>query len=123
MKTIFLMLLALPVLAFSQKKETIPFSSQDFLQLVHKYYKDVPILKDGYKSYDAAGIACYLLTTDQGDLYYLYENDVLKFNSGDTSVEIYLVGTNVAMFVVQMTNDHKYLVYSVNGEAKSKLKG
>lgn len=122
MKRLLLLALLSPFFAFSQAKERIPYKSYDFLKLVNKHYKNIPVLEDGFKSYDAAGYSCYLLTTAQGELYYLYENNVLKFNSADTSVEVYQVGENVAMFVVQMSNDSKCLIYSVNGELKSKLK-
>lgn len=123
MKRLLFISLLFPVLGFSQAKDRIPYKSYDFLKLVNKYYKNIPVLEEGFKSYDASGYACYMMTTANGDLYYLYENNVLKFNSADTSVEVYQVGSHIAMFVVQMINDSKLLIYSVDGEPKSKLKG
>ena len=124
MKWLFLVFVFLfPISASCQSKERIPFKSYDFLKLVNKYYKDVPIIEEGFKTYDVTGNACYMLTTTRGELFYLYDNNVLKFNSADTTVEVYQVGNDIAMFAIQMNQHCKTLIYSVNGEAKSKLKG
>jgi|GEM_PF-4981511 len=123
MRKLILAMLFIPVLCHSQTKERIPYKSYDFLKLVHKYYNSIPVVEEGFRSTDLIGQSCYLLTMPSGDLYYLYTDNVLKFSSGNTSVEVYQIGTNIAMFAVQVSDGSRQLIYSVNGEAKSKLKG
>ncbi|RZJ72736.1 hypothetical protein [Flavobacterium sp.] len=123
MKQLFWLAILLPIFGLAQKKERIPFQSYDFLKLVHKYYKNIPVIEEGFKSLDLIGEPCFLLTMPNGDLYYLYENNVLKFSSGNTSVDVYQVGENVVMFAVQISTSERQLIYSVNGDVKSRLKG
>lgn len=122
MRKLILAILFMPVLSLSQTKERIPLKSYDFLKLVHKYYNSILVVEDGFRSTDLIGQSCYLLTMPSGDLYYLYSDNVLKFSSGNTSVEVYQIGQNIAMFAVQLSGNSGQLIYSVNGEAKSKLK-
>lgn len=118
MNKLFLIVAFVPLFLTAQAKERIPYKSYDFLKLVNKKYTGIPIIEDAEKVKDIEGRDSYKIVDNDGDVFYLYDDNVIRQWTGKSYIELHQIGKDVVYYGWLIKDGKKGISFGVNGKEK-----